>query len=131
LRGHTRESPREAHFYFKGNRLDAVRSGPWKLTIVPQTEKKTKTTKKSNAPAEPEFKPVLYNLETDIGETIDVASQHPDIVGRLQQFITAMEADLGKNEKGPGVRPPGRVKNPSGLYLPGHAPDAAKSAPAR
>lgn len=131
LRGHTRESPREAHFYFKGNRLDAVRSGPWKLTIVPQTEKKTKTTKESKVQAEPEFKPVLYNLETDIGETIDVASQHPDIVGRLQQFITAMEADLGKNEKGPGVRPPGRVKNPSGLYLPGHAPDAAKSAPAR
>ena len=36
LAGQTTESPHEALFYFNGNRLEAVRSGPWKLAIAPQ-----------------------------------------------------------------------------------------------
>ena len=36
LLGKTKESPREAHYYFNGNRLEAVRSGPWKLAVAPQ-----------------------------------------------------------------------------------------------
>ena len=38
LFGKTKESPRQAHFYFNGNRLEAVRSGPWKLAVAPQKE---------------------------------------------------------------------------------------------
>ena len=34
LSGRSKQSPHEALFYFKGNRLEAVRSGPWKLAIV-------------------------------------------------------------------------------------------------
>ena len=29
-----KESPREAHYYFSGTRLEAVRSGPWKLAVI-------------------------------------------------------------------------------------------------
>jgi arylsulfatase A len=113
LLGKTKESPREAHYYFNGNRLEAVRSGPWKLAIAQQSENIGK-------PKEPEkepFVPKLYNLDTDIGEKTDVAAEHPDVVKRLQEFVTKMDADLGAAKQGPGVRPPGRVEKPQPLLL--------------
>jgi len=36
--------------------------------------------------------------------------------------VAKVDADLGTNELGPGVRPPGRVAQPIGLWLPGQAP---------
>ena len=36
LSGQSKKSPHEALFYFMSNRLEAVRSGPWKLAIVEQ-----------------------------------------------------------------------------------------------
>ena len=68
------------------------------------------------------FIPKLYNLQTDIGERTDVAAQHPDVVERLQALVAKMDADLGIRHLGPGVRPPGRVAKPVGLWLPGQAP---------
>ena len=54
----------------------------------------------------------LYDLETDRGETKDVAAEHPDVVRRLEALAETMRDDLGDsatNRKGKGVRPPGRV----------------------
>jgi arylsulfatase A len=48
----------------------AVRMGPWKALRL-----------KIGAPME------LYNLETDIGETRDVAAAHPDIVKRIETYL--------------------------------------------
>ena len=108
--GPTNQSPHEAHYYFRANQLEAVRSGPWKLRIVPETpENKTAA-------------PLLYNLDDEIGEQTDVAAKHPDVVKHLQELIAKMDHDLGVTNKGPGVRPPGRVEHPVGLYLPGQAP---------
>ena len=116
--GQTGESPRTAHYFFNGNRLEAVRSGRWKLALVEQTEgmglgapKKSKN-----------LQPVLYDLEVDLGETNNVAAQHPEIVARLEKFVAEMDADLGVISRGSGVRAPGRVAQPSGMYLPGHEP---------
>ena len=111
LLGKSKQSPHAAHFYFTGNRLEAVRSGPWKLAVVPQSESM------AAAPKQPDFKPKLYHLDTDIGETTDVAAQHPEVVARLQQLISEMHSDLGTNEPGQGVRPPGRVAKPTGLRI--------------
>ena len=58
----------------------------------------------------------------DIGETTDVATEHPDIVASLQKYATEMDADLGAKKLGPGVRPPYHVAKPTGLWMPGHAP---------
>jgi arylsulfatase A-like enzyme len=113
LLGKSKESPRAAHYYFSGNKLEAVRSGPWKLAIAPQSENIGK-------PKEPEkgpFEPKLYNLDDDIGEKTDVADKHPDVVKRLQEYVAKMDADLGTTKEGPGVRPPGRVKGPRPLLL--------------
>ena len=118
LFGQTNQSPRPAHYFFNGNRLEAVRSGPWKLAVAPQTEGMG-----FGKPARSnDFQPALYNLETDVGETNNVAAQHPDVVARLEKFAAEMDADLGAKSLSPGVRPPGRVVAPSGMYLPGHEP---------
>jgi arylsulfatase A len=96
LSGKSQESPHEAFYYFDGNRLAAVRSGPWKLEL-----KEGK----------------LYNLDKDIGEATDVATDNADVVKRLQGFAEKMDADLGRQKPGPGVRQPGRVADPKPLVL--------------
>jgi arylsulfatase A len=113
LLGKTKESPRQAHYYFSGNKLEAVRSGPWKLAIAPQSENIGKPKEAEKKP----FTPKLYNLDDDIGETTDVSEKHPDVVKRLQKYVEAMDADLGTAKQGPGVRKPGRVEKPKPLLL--------------
>jgi len=126
LLGQSKDSPREAHYYFSGNKLEAVRSGPWKLAIAPQNENTGKQQKKKEEDKKKEdkkkedkkpFTPKLYNLAADIGETTDVSAEHPDIVKRLQTLVAKMDADLGKTKQGPGVRSPGRVAKPQPLLL--------------
>lgn len=113
LSGSTQESPHEAIYYYSGNyALQAVRSGPWKLAIVPQGEWTKITLPKVFASREA---PRLYNLDTDIGEKTDVAAQNPDVVKRLQELVTQMESDLGIKNKGPGVRARGQVDHPKPL----------------
>ena len=125
LLGQTSESPHEAHFYFASTALQAVRSGAWKLAITPQYEGKGHYSE-NEAGLGKSFTPRLYNLDEDVGETTDVAAKHPDVVTRLLGFIAEMEADLGANKRnGPGVREPGRVARPVGLWLPGQAPDVS------
>ena len=48
----------------------------------------------------------LYDLEADIGETENMASEHPDIVERLTRLIHAHGEEM-KNE----AREPGLLKN--------------------
>ena len=104
--------------------MQAVRSGPWKLKFAGLGDGKSNNPVNiGNNPA-----PMLFNLDAEIGEQTDVAANHPDVVKRLQLLITAMEKDLGVTNSGPGIRPPGRVENPTGLWLPEHVP-AAKPTP--
>ena len=78
--------------YYLGFNLQAVRSGPWKLHLS---------------------KDELYNLESDIGETENVAKDHSEIVSKLKQYAEEMRADLGdKTAEAPGVRTLGRVSDP-------------------
>ena len=114
LAGQTKQSPHEALFYFRGTRLEAVRCGPWKLAIVHQAGGMGKGQTKKKDAAE-ESLPTLYNLDTDIGETTNVAAQNPDVVKRLQGCIAKMGADLGVDKPGPGVRRSGRVSKPKPL----------------
>jgi len=118
LLGKTTQSPRKAHYYFMGGALQAVRSGPWKLAIAPQDEVRHgyKPEKAQN------FVPHLYNLDTDIAETRDIAAENPAIVKQLQALVAEMDNDLGANRKGPGVRPVGKVDTPVKLFVPGQAP---------
>jgi arylsulfatase A-like enzyme len=111
LSGQTKTSPHEALFYFNGLKLEAVRSGPWKLAIAPQG---TGQPKEAAEPVK-HTGPRLYNLDADIGELTDVAEQHPDVVSRLHKLTQEMDADLGVIGNGPGVRPADRVAHPQPL----------------
>ncbi len=121
LFGKTTQSQREAHYYFSGYNLQAVRQGPWKLAIAPQPgtgSKDANTDASGNALR-------LYNLDTEIGEQSNVAAQHPDIVARLQQLADKMGAAIGGNSP-TERRPAGVVANPKTLYPTAEADGTAK-----
>lgn len=83
--------PHDLFHYFRGLRLEAIRSGDWKL-MLQQGE--------------------LYHLGRDIGEANNVAQDHPEVVTRLRELAQAMDGDLGLDEIGPGCRALGKVQNP-------------------
>lgn len=99
-------------FYYMGSRLCAVRRGPWKFfTRLPAPGQDNNWTAWNPATA-------LYNLDADIGETIDVADRHPEVVARLRRDYEAALNDLGDPELGaPGQnrRPVGCVEQPKRL----------------
>jgi hypothetical protein len=111
LLGTSTKSPREAHYYFAGYNLQAVRQGPWKLAIAPQPE----TMGKGTAPDASGKDPRLYNLDDEIGERTNLADKHPEIVERLAALAAAMTAELGGNAA-TARRPAGQVDNPQTLY---------------
>ena len=98
-------SPHDAFFYYIRNNLEAVRCGKWKLHVR-KWDRDAMTM------------PELYDLEADLGETNDVAAQHPDIVAELQARLQACREDIGDEAtgvRGANVRPIGRVDNPKPL----------------
>ncbi|MFM8272869.1 MAG: sulfatase-like hydrolase/transferase [Gemmata sp.] len=125
LFGESKDSPREAHYYFSGYNLQAVRQGPWKLAVAPQVDAFDKTTAEAA-----KTNPRLYNLDTDIGETTSVADKNPGVVEKLKALAAKMDAEIGG--KAPrSRRPAGAVDNPKPLYPTDDAPkgkDAGKPA---
>jgi arylsulfatase A len=85
------KSPHDVFYYYRRLKLEAVRRGAWKLHLA---------------------KGELYDLATDIGESLNVATAHPDVVKRLRGFAEGMQGDLGLDGIGPGCRPLGKVANP-------------------
>ena len=122
LFGTSRESPREAHYYFAGYNLQAVRQGPWKLAVAPQTDPVGKDTAEASRE-----KPRLYNLDADVGETTNVAERHPEVVAKLLKLAAKMGDEIGG--KAPTARrPAGVVANPQPLYPMDDAPKAKADA---
>lgn len=87
----------ETFYYYRGLRLEAVRHGDWKLQLPPD--------------GNPDAKPKLYNLRTDIGEAADAGGANPAIVEKLQALVAAQKDDLGLDGVGPGCRPLGKVND--------------------
>jgi len=109
LLGQSKESAREAHYYFSGYDLQAVRQGRWKLALVPQPDGMGKQAAKVPAGLR------LYDLDAEIGEQTDVAAQHPEVVAKLKALADKMAAEIGG--KAPTARrPAGEVKGAKTLY---------------
>ena len=115
LSGQSQTSPHEALFYWRSFKADAVRSGPWKLSVHREIFGKDPEAKKY--PGQKSEGIELYNLDKDIGETTNVAAQNPDVVKRLKALIDAIQEEIGKKGPRTGVRPAGHVKNPKPLML--------------
>jgi len=114
LFGTSTASPREAHYYFRRNSLEAVRRGPWKLAVAPQESGSRMPPDQPPEPASLE-RPRLYDLAADIGETTDVAAAHPEIVADLSARAVAMRRELC-DPGSPARRPAGSVAAPQTLY---------------
>jgi arylsulfatase A len=102
--------PHQVFYYYRGLELEAVRAGQWKL-MLPGANVARNAKAKAKDKAQTAKAPRLFNLQTDIGESTDVAAQHPDIVARLEKLVAQMNGDLGVSGLGPGCRPLGKVKN--------------------
>jgi len=98
----------DTFFYYKGMKLQAVRHGDWKLII--DQDKPANQKKPAGI-----FKPMLFNLKADIGESNDVADNHPEIVVEMKALVASMKEDLGLDGPAPGSRELGRVANPKPL----------------
>lgn len=109
------KGPHDTFFYYQGLKLQAVRSGPWKLRLASANVTPAKGKNAAAAANPPAPHDQLYNLETDIGESKNVAEEHPDVVQRLHVLADTMKDDLGLEGMGPGVRPLGRVEHPQPL----------------
>jgi arylsulfatase A len=79
------KSPHEAFFYYRGNNLEAVRTGRWKL-------------RRSKKNIE------LYDLEADISEKNNLKDKYPEIVKRLASMMEEFDKELKAN-----ARPAGKV----------------------
>jgi len=78
------KSPHKAFYYYKGDKLEAVRSGTWKLRRVKRPE--------------------LYDLEVDISEKHNLACERIEIVKRLTDMMEKFDRQLKAN-----CRPAGRA----------------------
>jgi arylsulfatase A len=95
------KSPWTALYYYFGNELHAVRSGPWKLRA--KNHLLNENIYRRDARAEVSIPPALYNLHRDPGEQKSVLDDHPNITKRLQKLLDQARADLGDSLT--GVKP--------------------------
>jgi arylsulfatase A-like enzyme len=106
-------------FYYGVNNLEAVTSGDgrWKLQLPHTYQTLAGKPGGTNGVAAPYSHrqldhEELYDLANDIGETTDVAAQHPEIVKQLEAEAEKARADLGDGlvkRTGSGRREPGRI----------------------
>ena len=97
------ENPRRTYFFYCYNHLQAVRSGKWKL-VLPRPARPPWCSWSARL-VTPVDKLELYDLENDVGETRDVAGEHPEVVDELTKSIESAREELGDfNRIGRGAR---------------------------
>ncbi len=108
-------TPHEAFAFYFGGTLQAIRSGRWKLHF-PHGYMTIIVPGKDNRRGTEEVRWIglsLFDLNGDVGETTNVADQHPDVVERIEKLAERFRDDLGdqaRQRKGKNIRPPGYVK---------------------
>ena len=109
------KSPWKALYYYCGNELHAVRSGPWKLRA--QNHLLNENIYQRGASKDVVVPAALYNLRRDPGEQKSVLADHPNVVKRLERYLAQARADLGDSLTGVApmnARPVGRADATSG-----------------
>ncbi|MCA9223809.1 MAG: sulfatase [Planctomycetales bacterium] len=109
------KTPHDAYYYYWGQELQAVRSGSWKLHFPHAYRSLTGEPGRDGKPggySQGRCGLELYNLADDIGESRDVAADHPEVVERLEKLAARMRVELGDSRtKTPGtaIRPAGKL----------------------
>jgi arylsulfatase A-like enzyme len=97
------DSLQRSLFYYKEDRLEAVRAGTWKLHVAKTAGRDFRLLRE------------LYDLESDPGESNNLYTARPDIVETLMNELERCRDDLGDsvtNRIGRNLRPVGRVDDP-------------------
>jgi arylsulfatase A-like enzyme len=111
-------SPHRAFFYYDGEQLQAVRTADpaWKLYLPLEQQRGAGRAAATVAAG-------LYNLASDMGETRNVAADHPQVVRELLALADAARTELGDDgREGAGQRPAGWSEPPSARTLPAAPP---------
>ena len=109
-------SPHEAYYFYWNKHLQAIRMGQWKLHFPHAYP--TLNGRKGGTGGLPvtydqaKIGQSLFDVVADPGEHTDVAAQHPEVVAAIEKLAERMRTELGDsatNQKGSGVREPGRL----------------------
>jgi len=109
-------SPHEIFYCYFDRQLRAVRDRCWKLVFPHRYN--TLAGRAGGQDGSPaaydivETTSSLYDLANDVGETTDVAAEHPEVVVRLEQYAEEARASLGDTltgRQGNEVRPAGQL----------------------
>ncbi len=100
----TRTDLDRSFFFYQHQALRAVRQGDWKLHLPHSKQDRTNEGKDWQSHVPKKDRPyieelTLYNLKSDIGETTNVAQEHPEIVAKLIQQLDFAKTDIGHHDK--------------------------------
>jgi arylsulfatase A-like enzyme len=83
----TGSSPWQVMFHYRGEKLMAVRKGPWKMHVMTQA---------GYGQPRPDLHdpPLLYHMEHDPGEQFDMAARNPQVVEDLKRELKKFLAEV-------------------------------------
>lgn len=125
LKGKTSESPHEFTYYYNGTNFQAIRKGKWKLHLPRTVLDQPFWSKTGHPKVDKGFITledyVLFNLEDDLAEKVNVAAKHPEVLALLKKQADMIRVELGDvhvigtdqrvpNLKNPQERDPGELK---------------------
>ena len=108
LRGESLDGADEPFFYYFGNQLQAVRAGKWKL-FLRQTEPAQQNASLWYLQNPGLFErhhrmrdaPELYDLDADRAEARNVATEHPEVVERLDGIARTFDREMQADKRAP------------------------------
>ncbi|MEX2592854.1 MAG: sulfatase [Anditalea sp.] len=105
------KSPYEVFYYYQVDQLQAIRMGDWKLHL-PLKERRINGI--NNLVENTEA--ILYNLQTDIRESENLALKYPKVVQRILKYADEAREDLGdRGQPGQNQRFAAVVQSPKPL----------------
>lgn len=81
-------SPRDSFFYYRGDRLMAVRHGQFKAHLITQDAYGPSQQPKQHDP------PLLFDLGVDPGEQWNVAGNHPEVLAEIARLVQQHRAGM-------------------------------------
>jgi len=90
----TGKSKRDVVFYYRGQKVYAIRKGDYKAHFITQNEYGSQTAHPvtdppmeiTNSPTVHEI-PLLYNLNIDPSEKFNIADEHPEIIAEIRKVL--------------------------------------------
>lgn len=91
---------KEFLYYSRNGMLEGIRQGKWKLLAKKQGRKKVKEESVSS----PAYQFLLFDLSEDIGESINLAENHPERVKALMSRMQELDAEIEVNARSPWTK---------------------------